>query len=118
MKTKLPLVFIFGVFASIDPLLLSPPAHAQQPFSSSFCRDYADRYARRNARGGAWSGAGQGAAIGAGIGLIADGGRGAGRGAAIGAGLGAISGGTRRAVSYDRLFDRAYDDCRRGYLRN
>jgi len=104
---------LLGVLALVAFGSTSHLAIAQPIYSASYCDAYARDISWRYSRGGAIGGAARGAAGGAIIGGIVDGGHGARRGAAIGA----IAGGTARGIQRGSIYDQAYHDCMRGYLR-
>jgi outer membrane lipoprotein SlyB len=92
--------------------LLTHAAPVQAQSRARLCENYAHSVADRNAHtdviGSTIMGAGLGAIVG---GISRGNSRGVGRGAAIGGGVGLVAGAAGRSSNYQRVFNRAFQDC-------
>jgi uncharacterized protein YcfJ len=94
------------MFAAAAPM----PAEAK---SKAYCREWASEVADRHANGGdVVAGAVIGAIGGALLGGAIDGGDGAGKGALIGGAGGAVLTGATASDRWERIYRRAYAECR------
>jgi len=100
----------------ILPVIALSATAALQPVqarSKAFCRDWAHDVADRQANAGdVVVGTALGAVGGALIGAAVDGQQGAGKGAIIGAGSGAVLTGVATSEHWQRVYRRAYAECR------
>ncbi|MFN4141603.1 hypothetical protein [Aestuariivirga sp.] len=105
-RAVLILTSALGLFLAVEPQL----AEAK---SKAYCREWAEDVANRRANGGdVVAGAVIGALGGALLGGAIDGRDGAGKGALIGGAGGAVVTGATASERWQRIYRRAYADCR------